>query len=387
MRMAVSALVIGIVLSVVGCTGSPQVPPPLPGRTPAVPLVVVTGDIVPAVWTTLGALTSGTVEAVLVQPGDLVSAGDLLLRFDPTDANLAVQRAQVGLETAQAQLALLQAGARPEDIAAARSTVSATLVSIADLRVSLPAATEQARLAWVQAANALRDAQASYENIYWENRALEENLGGTPLPDANVDAEARAQRAVENAQAAMDQARLDYEQAQQHEKTALNTAWYELQAARDNVAVVSATVRPEEARLAQAAIAQADVALQSAQVALERCQVRATFGGPVGAVLVRAGENVSPGQALVTLGDLTTLRVETTDLTEIDVVRVAVGQKATITLDALPEQVLTGHVTRVLPMPTTSAGGVHYTAIIALDQLDPAIRWGMTAFVSIEVSE
>jgi multidrug efflux pump subunit AcrA (membrane-fusion protein) len=387
MRIAVGTIVIGVLLSLVGCTWAPQAPPTPGARTPAVPIVPVAGEVVPAVWATLGAPTSGTVDAVVVKPGDLVKAGDLLLRFDPTDADLAVQRAQVGLEAAQAQLALLQVGARPEDVAAARSTVSETLASIADLRVSLPAATEQARLAWVQAANVLRDAQASYENIYWENRNLETTLGDTPLPDANVDAEARAQRAVENAQAAMDQARLVYEQAQQHEKTALNTAWYQLQAARDNVALVSAGARPEEVRVAQAAIDQADVAVQAAQVALERCQVRASFAGTVGAVLVREGESVSPGQALATLGDLTTLQVETTDLAEIDVVRVAAGQKATITLDALPNQVLIGHVVSIAPMPTAGADGVHYTAIIAFDKLGPAIRWGMTAFVSIEVGE
>jgi hypothetical protein len=36
-------------------------------------------------------------------------------------------------------------------------------------------------------------------------------------------------------------------------------------------------------------------------------------------------------------------------------------------------------------MSEPGAGGVHYTVVIVLDETDPAIRWGMTAFVDIEV--
>jgi multidrug efflux pump subunit AcrA (membrane-fusion protein) len=85
------------------------------------------------------------------------------------------------------------------------------------------------------------------------------------------------------------------------------------------------------------------------------------------------------------LGDLTTLRVETTDLDEIDAARVAVGQQASITFDALGERVFTGRVVRISPMPEPGAGGVNYTVVLELDELSPAIRWGMTAFVDIEV--
>jgi multidrug resistance efflux pump len=122
-------------------------------------------------------------------------------------------------------------------------------------------------------------------------------------------------------------------------------------------------------------------------VALERCEVRAPFAGTVGAVNVRVGELIASGQPLITLGDLTTLRVETTDLDEIDVARVAVGQQADVTFDALPERVFTGRVVRISPMAEPGTGGVNYTVILELDELDPVIRWGMTAFVDIEVDQ
>jgi len=134
-------------------------------------------------------------------------------------------------------------------------------------------------------------------------------------------------------------------------------------------------------------VAQAQAGLEAASVALGRCEVRAPFAGTVGAVSVRMGELITPGQPLVTLGDLATLRVETTDLDEVDVARVALGQRASITFDAIPERVFAGQAVRISPMAEPGAGGVNYTVVVTLDESDPAIRWGMTAFVDIEVGK
>ncbi len=157
--------------------------------------------------------------------------------------------------------------------------------------------------------------------------------------------------------------------------------------AQAQLELLQAGATAEEIAVAEASVTQAEVALETARVALERCEVRAPFAGTVGLVSVRVGELVTPGQPLITLGDLSTLRVETTDLDEIDVARVAVGQQATLTFDALPEQVLTGRVTRISPMAEPGSGGVNYTVIVELDEIAPVIRWGMTAFVDIEVGE
>jgi multidrug resistance efflux pump len=118
---------------------------------------------------------------------------------------------------------------------------------------------------------------------------------------------------------------------------------------------------------------------------LGRFEVRAPFGGTVTALHVNVGEVVAPGQPLVTLGDLTTPYVETTDLNEIDVARVRAGQVASVSFDAFPENVFTGRVTRTAPMAKPGSGGVTYSAIVELDDASPEIRWGMTAFVDIEV--
>jgi HlyD family secretion protein len=160
--------------------------------------------------------------------------------------------------------------------------------------------------------------------------------------------------------------------------------------AQENIAqaqldLLQAGATAEQIAVSQAAVAEAQAALEAANVLLERTKVRAPFAGTAGLVSVRAGELIAPGQPLVTLGDLATLRVETTDLDEIDVAQVEVGQTASVTFDAIPERVFDGHVARISPMAEPGAGGVHYTVVLELDELDPAVRWGMTAFVDIEL--
>jgi RND family efflux transporter MFP subunit len=158
-------------------------------------------------------------------------------------------------------------------------------------------------------------------------------------------------------------------------------------AARAQLAQVKTGASPEEIAAAEAALRQAEVSLQKAEIALERTEVRAPLAGTVGMVDVREQKVVAPGQPLVVIGDLSTLRVETTDLDEIDVARVEVGQRVDVTFDALPDQVFSGRVRRTAPMAEGDGGGVNYTTVVELEMLDPQIRWGMTAFVDIEVGD
>jgi HlyD family secretion protein len=151
--------------------------------------------------------------------------------------------------------------------------------------------------------------------------------------------------------------------------------------------LIQAGATAEEIAVAHADVARAQVELEAARVMLERCELHAPFDATIGAVNVRTGELVTPGDYLVTLGDLTALQVETTDLDEIDVAHVDVGSLADVTFDALTERAFAGRVTRISPMADPGAGGVNYTVIIELEELDPTIRWGMTAFIDIEVEQ
>jgi multidrug resistance efflux pump len=141
----------------------------------------------------------------------------------------------------------------------------------------------------------------------------------------------------------------------------------------------------EDIAVAEAAVEQTRQALVSAEARLEQARLTAPFEGTVGMVYVREGEEALPSQDVLVLGDLGTLRVETTDLDEYDVARVQSGQRADLTFDALPDKVLEGRVVRIAPMATPGQSATTYRVIIEFEEVDPALRWGMTAFVDIVV--
>jgi multidrug resistance efflux pump len=129
-------------------------------------------------------------------------------------------------------------------------------------------------------------------------------------------------------------------------------------------------------------VAQAEAAAQVVRVALEQAELRAPLAGTITNLTVSPGETVVPGQAVLTLTDLLHLRVETTDLSERDVARVAPGQQAYIYVEALDDEI-EGTVVGIGPQATTLGGDVVYTVYVDLDEQPPGLRWGMTTDVEI----
>jgi multidrug resistance efflux pump len=100
---------------------------------------------------------------------------------------------------------------------------------------------------------------------------------------------------------------------------------------------------------------------------------------------IDVGDTATPGQPVMVLATLDRLQARTTDLTELDVVRVKVGQPAVVTVDALPGQEFEGAVSEVALQPGDYRGDVVYTVTVELNVApDSPLRWGMTALVEIE---
>jgi hypothetical protein len=83
------------------------------------------------------------------------------------------------------------------------------------------------------------------------------------------------------------------------------------------------------------------------------------------------------------LADLGNLLLETTDLNEIDVSQIHLGGTATVTFDALPEQVVECTVIHIAPKATEGAG-VNYTVTLEMENIPEGLRWGMTAFIDLQ---
>lgn len=381
MKTLIRIVVISLLsLGLWGCSGfgaaRPEATPPPVEDVERV--VSATGVVVPARWATLGFQMSGRVERVVVEPGDQVEEGEPLIELDSTDLEYAVSQAQAALATSQATLALAEAGARPEEIATLEAQLAGAAAELA--RLLAGAQPEEIALAQAQlqqTATDLAHAQNQYDRWGW----VGEERGG-----AGTEEQLRYERDAAGAANAAAQAQLDLVAAGPSSEE-IAAAQALVDQAQSQLDFLRAGAKPEEIAVAQAQVAQAEAALAQAQSALEKAELRAPFRGIIGEIRVKEGEIVNAGVPLLTLGDLDHLRVETTDLNEIDILLVRVGQEVRITFDALPERVIHGQVTQIAPMASLEEGGTNYTVIIELEKQDPDLRWGMTAFVDILVEQ
>jgi multidrug resistance efflux pump len=142
---------------------------------------------------------------------------------------------------------------------------------------------------------------------------------------------------------------------------------------------------PDDLALAQARLDNAKAQVAAVQVALANMELLTPYDATVLEVSeIEPGERFAPGTMLVILADTTDWIVETRDLTELDVVEVAVGQRVSVTPDALPELELSGVVESIDQVFTERSGDITYTVHIRLDEVDPLLRWGMTVTVTFK---
>ena len=416
-------------------------------------LVSAEGEIVPLQKARLSFTTGGVVAEVLVTEGDVVQAGDPLLRLDASpveaalrqaeaglaaaEANLAaaqaevalaesaVTRAEVGVVAAEAELALTQAGPRPEEIAAAENNVAAAEGSIIQAAGNRDAAVSvsdaRVRAAEAQVAAALADYQTvqdAYDQIL--NACFTAPDGSEVCPlygpvEENVRAQlAAAQLRLNAAQAGLEQARAGATPAQrQAAEAGVILAINQRNLAQAQLALAQAGARQEQIRQAEVGVEQARLAVEQAGVrvaqaeaavtqaeanvagaqarvaearaALARATLTAPFTGTVSAITVEVGELVAPAVPVVRFADLSGWLVETTDLTELDVVNISEGQTVEIQVDAIPGEILQGTVREIAAVSQLTRGDVTYKVTLDLeDYPNLPLRWGMTVFVNIQ---
>jgi len=124
--------------------------------------------------------------------------------------------------------------------------------------------------------------------------------------------------------------------------------------------------------------------LKAAKAALAAFTVTAPFDGVVAELNAKLGSSINAGQPAVTIAYMASWVVITTDVTEIDVVKLAEGQPVTVTLDAIPDAVLNGKVFSIGQSYSENQGDIVYEVKVLLTDQNPAMRWGMTAVVKFE---
>ena len=235
----------------------------------------------------VAALVGGRLLELTPDEGDRVAAGELVARLDATDTELALARARAERDHADAQLRLLRAGARVEDIRQADAQL----------------ATAQSEARAADAEVAVADADAS------RFEALLESKAGTQKQ--RDDAVARRDVARARAHSGEDRVR----------------------AARENLARLRAGARPEEIDAARARVAAADAQIATLQKAITDAVVTAPVGGTVTERLVDVGELVQPRAPILIVTNLDEVWANVY-VDEPSIPRLKIGQTATLFTDA-----------------------------------------------------
>jgi multidrug resistance efflux pump len=384
-------LLITIVMSLflAACSAAAQTPTEQPDlEEPVSPVVSATGKVVPENSTTLSLSTAGVIAEVLAQENDPVASGQVLVRLQGRE-EIQAAIAAAKLELASAQYALDQLYKDPELKAAQASQ------AVVDARIAVR--DNQRRLDNLNASTPVRDIEQASANLAilrdklerarkdyrpYEKKS-EDNLvrAGLLSRVAQLEKDVRnAERKLNNLLGSVNE--LDLAEAQAD----LDLAKVSLEKALREESMRQQGPDPQDIALAQARIENAKAQLAAAEAAFKDLELLAPFAGTATAVHVKPGQWVSPGQAVLELADLGGLHVETTDLNEIDVARIKISDTVLVTFDALPEISLEGKVTRIAPKAAEGAG-VNYTVWVELPEIPENLRWGMTAFVDIEVQQ
>lgn len=264
------------------------------------------GTIEPHVQVEVKSRASGEVSKLLVQEGDVVKEGQLLIQLDPTDAERAVKNARAAERRVRAQLA--------ESVASMRS---------AKLEV--------------------------------ENAEVTQDINQRGATMGLVSTEAA--RSTTHA---------------------------------SRVAGANLALRRAQVAAAQSQIQTSVLDVEDAERNLVYTEIVAPFAGTVlsvdvekGTIVSSALTNVSGGTAVLTLADLSDLRV-IGQIDEAQVGRVAKGQPVSITVDAYPQRSFAGVVERVSPLGVTESSVVTFDVeIIVTDPDKQLLRSGMSADLEI----
>ncbi len=364
---------------------------------------------------------SGIIAEVFVEEGDEVAAGDLLLKLETDDLERAVREAELALEVSRNKLTQLLEPASEADLDAAWANLASAKEGLAELLAG-PSDTElaaaEASLAAAQASYeellaglseaeltqlsadlhkayiALEQAQEAYNQIAYRGD-IGQTSQATTLQEATIDydtakaayeisTEAASESEVQNALKAIKDAQVQIE--------SLEATKADLLAAEAQVSSAQATLTglingptQAEVRELELSIEQAQLNLEAAQADLDEAELRATIDGIVLSVDVEVGQKTTSdlSSALI-IGDLTELELPVY-VAEVDINKVELGQPVNISVDALPDQVFSGEVSRVAPISEASSGVVNYEVTIRLNDLkiEDGVRPGMTAVATI----
>lgn len=147
----------------------------------------------------------------------------------------------------------------------------------------------------------------------------------------------------------------------------------------ESLAQLKAGADPLDIRSQELSLTQRENALKDAQEKLSDYYIRAPFDGIITKLAAKVGDTApSPVATLITAKKLAEI-----SLNEVDVAKVRVGQKTTLTFDAIPDLTISGEVANIDMIGAISQGVVTYTITIGFDTQDERVKSGMSVSAAI----
>ena len=292
----------------------------------------------------VAAEVGGRLVELAASEGDRVAPGDLVARVDTRNIELNIDSAQAERAAAEAELRLLQAGARPEDVRQAEAQVDVLEAEIAVIDAELVAAEAD---------------RERFESL------LAVDAGSRKQRD---DAAARVNVLQQRARAVREQMR----------------------AAEQVVARLESGARAEEIDAARARLASVDAQIAVLREGIEDATVIAQAGGIITQILVEQGEIVGPMMPILVVTDIDRAWANLF-VPEPAVPRIMIGQEARVFTDAGGDG-LPGMVTFVSPQAEFTPRNVQtaderarlvYRIKVAVDNREGVLKPGMPVDASL----
>ena len=288
----------------------------------------------------------GRVIELRVSEGDRVNAGDVIARIDTRDTELQIQRLRADRAAADAQLRLLRAGSRVQDIRQAEAQVRAAEADVTTVEAEM------------------KSAQIELDRF---EALLQANAGSRKQRD---DAQARVDVARERRRSAAE--RVD--------------------AAREAAGRLQSGARPEEIDAARARVDSVDAQIASLQKGVADATVIASLAGVVTQTLIDAGELIARGTPIAVVTDLDHAWANLF-VPEPMIPRIALGQATTVVTDAGGAG-LPGKVTFISPRAEFTPRNVQtaeersklvYRIKVAVDNRAGTLKQGMPVDAELRV--
>jgi RND family efflux transporter MFP subunit len=286
-------------------TNAPAGAPGAAARPPAAAVKVATvaattvqdsavfiGTLISPRFVTVRPQVAGRIVQIFAKEGDLIQQGQPIIGLQSDDAQALLQQRQAALEQASANLGLLQAGTRPEQVAQARATLAQAQSRLTDAQSGSELesiAQAQAQIVSAQSAIELARSRANrYAFLAKQGAVSQDSYAGYVNEQRNaaallVVAQRRLGQLRQTRTADINSFSATVNQQQQNLQQQLNGS------------------RVQEIAVAQAQVSQAAAQVRSAQVQLQYAKVLAPFTGLVGNIPLKVGDYAASGDALTTL--------------------------------------------------------------------------------------